>query len=76
LIASYVEAQFLALGTDAFGRGDTRVELRRFSEVDRRHIAIAALEALSRDGLLERDVLAEAIARYDIDPDSAAPWTC
>ena len=64
LIAANVEARFVALGTDGFGRSDTRVQLRRFFEVDRRHIALAALQALVEGGTLQRATLAEAIKRY------------
>ena len=76
LIAAYVEARFVALGTDGFGRSDTRVQLRRFFEVDRRHIALAALQALVEEGTLQRATLAEAIKRYGVDPDAPPPWTC
>ena len=48
LIAAYVDADFTALGTDGFGRSDTRAVLRRFFEVDRHHIVVAALHALAR----------------------------
>jgi pyruvate dehydrogenase E1 component len=75
LIASYVDARYVTLGTDGFGRSDTRVALRRFFEVDRHHIAIAAIETLSREGTVERSLLAEAIGRYKIDVQAAAPWT-
>ena len=50
LIAEYVDADFTALGTDGFGRSDTRAVLRRFFEVDRHHIVVAALDALARRG--------------------------
>ncbi len=76
LIAAYVEARFVALGTDGFGRSDTRAALRRFFEVDRRHIALAALQALVEEGTLPRATLAEAIQRYGIDTGAPAPWTC
>ena len=66
----------MALGTDGFGRSDTRVQLRRFFEVDRRHIALAALQALVEEGTLQRATLAEAIKRYGVDPDAPPPWTC
>lgn len=75
LIAAYVEARVVALGTDGFGRSDTRAQLRRFFEVDRRHIALAALSALVEEGALARATVAEAIARYGIDPDASPPWT-
>jgi pyruvate dehydrogenase E1 component len=75
LIASHVGARFVALGTDGFGRSDTRAALREFFEVNRQHIAVAALAALSQDGQLTREALSQAIARYGIDVDRAAPWT-
>ena len=75
LIASYVQARFIVLGTDGFGRSDTRTALRSFFEVDRHHIVLAALDALVHEGALEREVLTAAIRRYNLDTDSAAPWT-
>src|SRR5208282_5497270 len=70
LIASYVEARFTALGTDGFGRSDTRAALRAFFEVDRRHIVVASLAALASHGAIARETVAEAIARYGgpVDP--------
>ena len=76
LIASYVPARFIALGTDGFGRSDTRKSLRTFFEIDRHQIVLAALQALARECDIERGVPAAAIARYRIDPDCPAPWTC
>ena len=73
-IAAFVRAPFTALGTDGFGRSDTRTALRSFFEVDRRHIAVAALTALARQGTFDRARIAEAIARYAIETDCAAPW--
>jgi len=75
LIAAYVEAKFVALGTDGFGRSDTRGALRSFFEVDRRHILIAALASLSNRGQIPRDTVADAIRRFGIDAAAAAPWT-
>ena len=75
LIAPHVGAPFLALGTDGFGRSDTRAVLRDFFEVDCKHIAFAALSALVEDGHLDRHILANAIAHYQIDVERAAPWT-
>jgi pyruvate dehydrogenase E1 component len=74
LIAAHVNARFVALGTDGFGRSDTRAALRDFFEVDRHHIALAALSALVRDGRLQRDVLKTAIDRYSLDTHRADPW--
>jgi pyruvate dehydrogenase E1 component len=76
LIAEYVDARYVTLGTDGFGRSDTRSALRRFFEVDRQHIVLAALQALVRDGRCERTLLAAAVQRYGLDAGAAAPWTC
>jgi len=75
LIASYVEGRFVTLGTDGFGRSDTRSALRHFFEVDQYQIVLAALDALVRDGKLKRDVLSAAIRKYNINPDAPASWT-
>ncbi len=74
LIASYVRGRFLALGTDGFGRSDARGALRDFFEVDRRHVAVAAIAELVRDARLDAGVLTAAISRYAIDAARAAPW--
>ncbi|QEY72045.1 alpha-ketoglutarate dehydrogenase [Pseudomonas denitrificans (nom. rej.)] len=68
LIAPYLQAPCTALGTDGFGRSDTRPALRRFFEVDRQHIALAALAGI------DRDKHAQARERYAIDATVAAPW--
>ncbi len=75
LIAPYIDARLIALGTDGFGRSDTRSALRCFFEVDRHYIVLAALDALSASGTIPRANLASAITRYGICPDAAAPWT-
>ena len=74
LIAPYVTARFVALGTDGFGRSDTRAALRSFFEVDRFHIVVAALEALVREGTLDRTILINAITRLGVKTDGPAPW--
>ncbi|MBD9613654.1 alpha-ketoglutarate dehydrogenase [Pseudomonas sp. PDM02] len=74
LIASYVPARYTVLGTDGFGRSDTRSRLRAFFEVDRHQIVLSALTSLVQDGRLDAGVCAEAIARYGIDVDAIAPW--
>jgi pyruvate dehydrogenase E1 component len=74
LIGTYVEAPFTALGTDGFGRSDTRAALRGFFEVSAAHIAVAALAALVTEGSLSQGTVAEAIARYGIDGTHEAPW--
>ena len=73
-IAPYIAAPFCALGTDGFGRSDTREKLRDFFEVDRRHIVLAALEKLSATGRIPRTRLAAAIDRYEINSAATAPW--
>jgi len=74
LIAEYVDARFVSLGTDGFGRSDTRAQLRRFFEVDAEQIVLAALQALVRDGRLAPALLAEAAAAAA--PARPAPWSC
>ncbi len=74
LIAPYVDARLTVLGTDGFGRSDTRAALRRFFEVDRHHIVLAALDALAADGLIDRARCAQAIKQYGFDTSSEAPW--
>ena len=73
-IAAYLDAPFVALGTDGFGRSDTRAALRDFFEVDRHQIVLAALDALRRQGRLDASACADAIARYRIDPERTPPW--
>jgi pyruvate dehydrogenase E1 component len=67
--------RFVTLGTDGFGRSDTRKNLRRFFEVDRRYVAVAALKALADDGVLPTTTVAEAIKKYEIDPEKPNPVT-
>jgi pyruvate dehydrogenase E1 component len=76
LIAPFVAGRFVALGTDGFGRSDTRAALRRFFEVDRQHIALAALQALAEDGTFPAETVAEALAAFGLDADAAASWSC
>ncbi|MDH0302982.1 MULTISPECIES: alpha-ketoglutarate dehydrogenase [unclassified Pseudomonas] len=72
LIAEYVNAPFISLGTDGFGRSDTRRQLRRFFEVDRHAVVMAALYGLVRQGVLPADVLEQARGRYGIGEEGAA----
>ena len=69
LIRPWIGDAYTALGTDGFGRSDTRANLRKFFEVDRHAVAVAALHSLG-DKRLE-----EALRRYGIDPQAAPPWT-
>jgi pyruvate dehydrogenase E1 component len=74
-IRPFVERRFHALGTDGYGRSDTRTKLRDFFEVDRRWIALAALKALADEGTIERAKVGEALAKYGIDPAKPEPTT-
>jgi pyruvate dehydrogenase E1 component len=73
-ISRWVPRPFTSLGTDGFGRSDTRAALRRFFEVDAAHIVVAVLAALAKEGEAKTDEVAEAIAEYGIDTESADPW--
>jgi len=77
-VREYVQAagrRYVVLGTDGFGRSDYRAKLRRFFEVDRHYVVVAALKALADDGVIKPAVVAEAITRYGLDTERAAPWT-
>ncbi len=77
-VREYVQAagrRYVVLGTDGFGRSDYRVKLRRFFEVDRFYVAVAALKALADEGAIKASVVAEAISKYGLDTERAAPWT-
>ena len=74
LVGSYVRAPFVAMGTDGFGRSDTRAALRGFFEVDRHQIVLAALTALREQGRVDSEACAEAILRYELQPDQPSPW--
>ena len=72
-VRPYVPARFKVLGTDGFGRSDYRRRLRAFFEVDRHHVVVASLKALADDQLLPSKRVAEAIAKYGIDPEGPNP---
>jgi pyruvate dehydrogenase E1 component len=65
---------YTSLGTDGFGRSDTREALRRYFEVDAGHVVVAALSELARAGSIDRDLVAQAIAHHGIDPEASVPW--
>ncbi|AOZ50778.1 pyruvate dehydrogenase (acetyl-transferring), homodimeric type [Chromobacterium vaccinii] len=73
-IRAYVPGRYVVLGTDGFGRSDSRANLRSFFEVDRYHVALAALSALARDGKIDGAKVAEAIAKYGIKTDKLPSW--
>ncbi|MPW19163.1 alpha-ketoglutarate dehydrogenase [Paraburkholderia sp. CNPSo 3157] len=75
LIRAYVPRRYVTLGTDGFGRSDTRAALRAFFEVDRVSIAIAALKSLADEGVVSRDTVRQALGRYSrLDADRRVPW--
>jgi pyruvate dehydrogenase E1 component len=72
-IRPFVPRRYRVLGTDGFGRSDYRRKLRAFFEVDRRFVAVAALKALAEEGTVKASAVADAIRRYDIDPEKPNP---
>ena len=74
-IARWVPGTFVPLGTDGFGRSDTREALRRHFEVDAGHVVVAVLTALAQEQQVKEEIVADAIRRYGIDPDAADPRT-
>ncbi|MFP4295039.1 MAG: pyruvate dehydrogenase (acetyl-transferring), homodimeric type [Halothiobacillaceae bacterium] len=74
-IRAFVPNRYVTLGTDGFGRSDDRTALRHFFEVDRFHIAVAALKALADEGRVETKIVASAIEKYRINADAADPRT-
>lgn len=74
-IAPFVQKPFITLGTDGYGRSDTREALRSFFEVNAGHVVVAVLASLMDQDEVGADVVAMAIERYEIDPEAPAPWT-
>lgn len=72
-IRAYITAPYYTLGTDGFGRSDTREQLRRFFEVDRYHITVTALQALAEQGKLPTSQVRQAIEKYAIDSEAPNP---
>ena len=75
MIARWVPRSFTPLGTDGYGRSDTRAALRRHFEIDAAHIVVAALAALADQGEAKSEEVSDAIARYGIDADAPDPRT-
>jgi pyruvate dehydrogenase E1 component len=73
-IRGYISAPYTVLGTDGFGRSDTRENLRSFFEVNRYHIVLAALKGLADNNEFEAAKIDVAIAKYNVTPDITAPW--
>ncbi|HEX8755282.1 MAG TPA: pyruvate dehydrogenase (acetyl-transferring), homodimeric type, partial [Steroidobacteraceae bacterium] len=73
-IRQWVPGRYVSLGTDGFGRSDSREALRRYFEVDCNHIAVAALKALADDGKLESSAVTAAMKALGVDPAKPVPW--
>ena len=73
-VSRWISQPYISLGTDGFGRSDTRESLRRFFEVDGPHLVTALLTRLAAAGEVEPSAPGEAIDRYGIDPDAVDPW--
>ena len=74
-IREFVPGAYTVLGTDGFGRSDTRSKLREFFEISREYIVLAALKALADEGKIENVLVAQAIGALGIDPDKSNPLT-
>ena len=74
LIRTWVSSRYITLGTDGYGRSDTRKSLRDFYEVDRFHITLATLKALVADGEIKKPVLAKAMQKYGLEGNRPNPW--
>ncbi len=75
MVSRFVNRPFHVLGTDGYGRSDDRERLRSFFETDTSNVVVAVLSALADAGSMPHEVVAEAIARYGVEPDSTPPWT-
>ena len=75
VLSRWVPGDYTSLGTDGFGRSDTRQAVRSFFEVDAPHLVVAVLASLAAQGEVKHELVAEAIAAHGIDPDVAPPWT-
>jgi pyruvate dehydrogenase E1 component len=74
-IRAFVPRRYVVLGTDGFGRSDTREKLRHFFEVDRYWVTVASLKALADEGVLPREKVAEALKKYNLDANKPNPMT-
>ena len=74
-LRSFVPMRFVTLGTDGFGRSDTRENLRIFFEVNRYYVVMAALKALADEGEIDHQLVQQAIKKYKIDSEKPNPMT-
>lgn len=74
-IRPFISGRYVTLGTDGYGRSDTRERLRHFFEVDAKFIVLATLNALVAEGTIDKSKVADAIERYNINPEKLDPVT-
>jgi len=74
-LRAYIPGHYTVLGTEGFGRSDTRTQLRHFFEVNRYFVVIAALKSLADQGKIKADVVAKTIKKFGIDPEKADPMS-
>ena len=74
-ISRYVSGDYYALGTDGFGRSDTRENLRHFFEVDRYYIVLTSIRALAVGGVVDMSMVNKVIKKYNIDSNKPSPTT-
>ena len=72
-IGPYVPGPYYALGTDGFGRSETRQALRRFFEVDRYYIVLTAIRALANENKVEMNMVEKVMTKYNLDPEKPSP---
>ena len=72
-ISPYVPGPYYALGTDGFGRSETRDALRRFFEVDRYYIVLTAIRALVNENKIEMGMVEKVMEKYNLDPEKPSP---
>jgi pyruvate dehydrogenase E1 component len=74
-IRPWIPGEYAVLGTDGYGRSDSRRALRNFFEVDRNHVVLASLKALQDEGSIDASTVAAAIQNFEIDPNKPNPMT-
>jgi len=73
-IRQWVSGRYVTLGTDGYGRSDSRAALRKHFEVDRNYITVAALKSLADDGKVDKKIVIEAMKKLGVDPSKPVPW--
>ena len=75
-LRAYIPASYRVLGTDGFGRSDSREQLRHFFEVNRYFVALSALKSLADEGKIDVSVVTQALVDFDLDPEKTNPLYC